>query len=220
MAYGNSPAPTNWTACASSVSHSLTSGDGVKTVYVRFRDGVGNATADRTATTNYAALPSTFAALANKTAILTNLDTQLGGSSYSLCASTHDEATVKANCGYQNLIYLVRASGYDYGIYYQSLPSTFDTDSWIYNGVGFLFSSAWPNNVLQDNGTLQQFSYRQTNIMAYRGRSIGAWYSNSHLWCANGNWQNSFDLTGRPCTDYGTWNNGLSGTLYVFKKVP
>ncbi|MGE4444194.1 MAG: hypothetical protein AB7E37_04345, partial [Candidatus Altimarinota bacterium] len=32
----------NWTTCTSSISHTLTTGDGTKTVYVRFRDSVGN----------------------------------------------------------------------------------------------------------------------------------------------------------------------------------
>ena len=42
MAYGNSMAPTNWTTCTSSTGHTLTAGDGMKTVYMRFRDGGGN----------------------------------------------------------------------------------------------------------------------------------------------------------------------------------
>ena len=48
MAYGNSSSPTNWTNCATSQVHTLTSGDGSKTVYVRFKDGGGNTTGDLT----------------------------------------------------------------------------------------------------------------------------------------------------------------------------
>ncbi len=48
MAYGNSAAPTNWTDCVTSQAHTLTSGDGSKTVYVRFKDGGGNTTSDLT----------------------------------------------------------------------------------------------------------------------------------------------------------------------------
>lgn len=48
VAYGNTASPTNWTTCTSSLSHTLTSGDGTKTVYVRFRDSasVPNVTSD------------------------------------------------------------------------------------------------------------------------------------------------------------------------------
>jgi hypothetical protein len=48
MAFGNSASPTNWTTCAATQAHTLTSGDGSKTVYVRFEDGGGNATSDLT----------------------------------------------------------------------------------------------------------------------------------------------------------------------------
>jgi len=50
MAFGNSATPTNWTTCAATTAHTLASGDGTKTVYVRFRDGGGTATADLTDT--------------------------------------------------------------------------------------------------------------------------------------------------------------------------
>jgi len=48
MAYGNTATPTNWTNCVTSQSHTLVSGDGVKTVYIRFKDGGGNTTSDLT----------------------------------------------------------------------------------------------------------------------------------------------------------------------------
>jgi hypothetical protein len=44
VAYGNTSAPSNWTTCATPISHTLTSGDGTKTVYMRFRDGALNMT--------------------------------------------------------------------------------------------------------------------------------------------------------------------------------
>ena len=50
VAYGNSASPTNWTTCSASISHTLSDGDGTKTVYMRFRDGLGNTTSDITDT--------------------------------------------------------------------------------------------------------------------------------------------------------------------------
>ena len=52
VAYGNSSTPSNWTACAVSKSLTLNSGDGSKTVYVRFKDGGDNITSDLTQTIN------------------------------------------------------------------------------------------------------------------------------------------------------------------------
>jgi len=48
VAYGNSASPTNRTSCTSSISHTLTSTDWPKTVYMRFRDGWNNTTSDTT----------------------------------------------------------------------------------------------------------------------------------------------------------------------------
>jgi hypothetical protein len=48
MAFGNTASPTNWATCAATASHTLTSGNGAKTVYMRFRDGGLNATSDTT----------------------------------------------------------------------------------------------------------------------------------------------------------------------------
>ena len=50
MAYGTSASPTNWESCTTSASQTLTSGDGLKTVYVRFKDGGENFTSDYTQT--------------------------------------------------------------------------------------------------------------------------------------------------------------------------
>ncbi len=44
VAYWNTTNPTNWTTCTSSISHTLTTWDWTKTVYMRFRDSVGNTT--------------------------------------------------------------------------------------------------------------------------------------------------------------------------------
>ena len=50
VAYGNSANPDNWTTCSASISHTLTAWDWTKTVYMRFRDGLGNTTSDITDT--------------------------------------------------------------------------------------------------------------------------------------------------------------------------
>ena len=50
MAYGTSANPSNWTTCSSSASVTLASGNGLKTVYVAFKDGGGNTTTDYTQT--------------------------------------------------------------------------------------------------------------------------------------------------------------------------
>ncbi|MFZ2912556.1 MAG: LamG domain-containing protein, partial [Candidatus Absconditicoccaceae bacterium] len=46
IAYGNSPNPSNWTICTSTTGHNLTTGDGLKTVYVLFRDSLLNTTTE------------------------------------------------------------------------------------------------------------------------------------------------------------------------------
>lgn len=46
VAYWNTSNPTNWTNCTSSISHTLTSWDESKTIYVRFRDNEENTTND------------------------------------------------------------------------------------------------------------------------------------------------------------------------------
>lgn len=52
MAFGESAAPTNWATCAATQAFSIVgAGDGLKTIYVRFRDGSSNITSDLTATT-------------------------------------------------------------------------------------------------------------------------------------------------------------------------
>lgn len=55
FAIGNAPSPSNWSACVTSLSHSLTAGYGTKDVYVRFRDAAGNVTPDIHRTTTYSA---------------------------------------------------------------------------------------------------------------------------------------------------------------------
>jgi len=44
VAYGNSENPTNWQACSPSISHTLSDWDGNKTVYIKFKDWLWNAT--------------------------------------------------------------------------------------------------------------------------------------------------------------------------------
>ncbi|WP_413558047.1 Ig-like domain-containing protein [Bdellovibrio sp. HCB209] len=48
VAYGNATAPTNWQACAAGKTLVLPTGDGIKTVYMHFRDGYGNTTSEIT----------------------------------------------------------------------------------------------------------------------------------------------------------------------------
>lgn len=48
VAYWNTTWPTNWTTCTSSISHTLTTWDWTKTVYMRFRDSLGNTTSEIT----------------------------------------------------------------------------------------------------------------------------------------------------------------------------
>ncbi|MGE4444326.1 MAG: hypothetical protein AB7E37_05020 [Candidatus Altimarinota bacterium] len=55
VAFGNTATPTNWQNCSGSKSlvHTITTGDGVKTVYVRFRDSAGNMTTAISQTITY-----------------------------------------------------------------------------------------------------------------------------------------------------------------------
>jgi hypothetical protein len=48
VAYGNTENPNNWTICDAEMNLTLLSGDGEKTVYMRFRDGLENTTNDIT----------------------------------------------------------------------------------------------------------------------------------------------------------------------------
>lgn len=207
VAFWNTSNPINWQTCASTKSHTLTSWNGNKIVYMRFKDSVWNMSSQLSDTINLSIPQSTgntFADIPNKSTVLQNLDSTLWGSNYVLCATTFSEATVSSNCGNTDLIYLASGWGYDYGIYYKYLPTTFATDSWLYNAKWFLFSSNWPNNRLSDSGSPQNLSYIQNNIATYRWRAIWWWYVNSHLWCTNGRWSNSYDLIGRPCN---SWNH-------------
>jgi cysteine-rich repeat protein len=42
VAWGNTANPTNWTTCSASIAHTLSAWDGTKTVYMQFRDSLGN----------------------------------------------------------------------------------------------------------------------------------------------------------------------------------
>ncbi len=55
VAFGNTATPTNWQNCTGSKSlvHTITTWDGVKTVYVRFRDSAGNMTTAISQTITY-----------------------------------------------------------------------------------------------------------------------------------------------------------------------
>jgi len=50
MSYGDDLNPTNWETCATSKAWTLPSGDGTKTIHMRFKDGGGNTTTDTTDT--------------------------------------------------------------------------------------------------------------------------------------------------------------------------
>lgn len=42
VAWGASPNPTNWTTCTASMNQTITAPDGVKTVYMKFKDAFDN----------------------------------------------------------------------------------------------------------------------------------------------------------------------------------
>ena len=50
VAFGTSASPTNRQSCGSSMGQTLAAGDGTKTVYMRWRDCLGNVTSDTTDT--------------------------------------------------------------------------------------------------------------------------------------------------------------------------
>ena len=64
MAFGNTAAPTNWTNCSASQAQALLTGDGSKTVYVRFKDGGSNTTTDITKTITLDTTPPVSSAAA------------------------------------------------------------------------------------------------------------------------------------------------------------
>jgi hypothetical protein len=59
VAYDNIASPTNWTTCSASISHTLSAGDGTKTVYMSFKDALGNITSDTTDTITLDTTPPT-----------------------------------------------------------------------------------------------------------------------------------------------------------------
>ncbi|HMT00962.1 MAG TPA: S-layer homology domain-containing protein, partial [Candidatus Absconditabacterales bacterium] len=50
VSFGESASPSNFTSCGSSINMSLSAGNGLKTVYLRFTDNLGNQTTDLTQT--------------------------------------------------------------------------------------------------------------------------------------------------------------------------
>ena len=80
VAYGTGANPSNWTACSSSIPLTLPSGDGTKTVYMRFRDSLTNTTTtvtdtillDQTAPTGGAFTINSNATGTNSTSVTLN----------------------------------------------------------------------------------------------------------------------------------------------------
>lgn len=48
VAWGNTANPNNRQSCTTGIAHAITAGDGAKTVYMAFRDSLGNTSADTT----------------------------------------------------------------------------------------------------------------------------------------------------------------------------
>lgn len=70
LAFGNTASPNaNRQTCTSTVAHTLTAGDGTKTVYMAFRDSLGNVTSDYTDTI---LLDTTTASVINVTSDFAN----------------------------------------------------------------------------------------------------------------------------------------------------
>ena len=74
MAFSNTPSPSaNRQTCVSSTGHTLTAGDGTKTVYMAFRDSLNNTTSDYTESI----------ILATTTGTVTNVTSDNGDGTYS-----------------------------------------------------------------------------------------------------------------------------------------
>ncbi|MFA5962201.1 MAG: hypothetical protein WC848_05960 [Parcubacteria group bacterium] len=92
MAFGNTASPTNWATCATTASHTLTSGNGSKTVYMRFRDGGLTVTSDTTDTITLNIPDTTPPVLSNGTPSGTLTK---GTTSATVGVTTNENATCK-----------------------------------------------------------------------------------------------------------------------------
>ena len=98
VAYGNTTNPTNWTTCNASIAHTLVAPDGVKTVYMRFRDSFGNTSTETTDTIvldtaaptvpTMTAEPAYTAGTSNAVASSVATDAGVGGVQYEFCRNT------------------------------------------------------------------------------------------------------------------------------------
>ncbi len=110
VAYGNTSNPTNRTSCSTSIAHTLSAGDGTKTVYMRWRDGLGNTSAevtdtiilDQTAPTgaSMTAEPAYTSGTSNTVASSTATDAGVGGVQYEFCRNTTNSTTSCTSSGW------------------------------------------------------------------------------------------------------------------------
>jgi len=98
VAYGNTSNPTNRTSCSASMAHTLTAGDGTKTVYMRFRDSLGNTSTQTTDTIildtaaptvpTMVVEPAYTVGTTNTVASSVATDAGVGGVEYEFCRNT------------------------------------------------------------------------------------------------------------------------------------
>jgi hypothetical protein len=110
VAYGNTTSPTNWTTCSATLAHTLSAGDGTKTVYMRFRDSFGNVSTETTDTIildtaaptvpTMTAEPAYTAGTSNAVASSVATDAGVGGVQYEFCRNTTNSTSGCTSSGW------------------------------------------------------------------------------------------------------------------------
>jgi hypothetical protein len=143
VAYGNASNPTNWTICSANIAHTLPSGDGTKTVYMRWRDSLGNTSAettdtiilDQTAPTvpTMTAEPVFTQGTSNAVASTTATDTGVGGVQYEFCRNTTNSTSGCTSSGWlgtNSHTFSSLTNGQIYYYFVRSRDSLGNTSTW------------------------------------------------------------------------------------------
>ena len=133
VAFGNTANPTNWTTCTASSAHTLSVGDGTKTVYMRFRDSLGNMSTDTTDTIvldqtaptvpTMTAEPTYTVGTNNTVASTVVTDAGIGGVQYEFCRNTTNNTSGCTSSGWGTATGVTLSSLSDGQIYYYFVRS-------------------------------------------------------------------------------------------------
>jgi hypothetical protein len=167
VAYGNTSNPTNWTVCSVSIAHTMTAGDGTKTVYMRWRDSLGNTSADTTDTIvldqtaptvpSMVAEPAFTQGTSNTVASTTATDAGVGGVQYEFCRNTTNSTSSCTSSGWGSTTGATFSSLTNGQIYYyfvRSRDSLGNTSAWSASTSSTQDNAAptWGSFTINNNG--------------------------------------------------------------------